>query len=363
MKKIGIDARLLFQTGVGTYVQNLLHYLGEVKNDSLSYKVFILPGDRVKAQSWFPTFQFISSPFKWHTLDEQLGFGMQLEREKLDLMHFTYFGHPVWYKRPFISTIHDLTPLYHATGIASRKNRTVYMAKKCAYSFVLSNQIKRSLHVITPSHTVKEQIISYVANQSYASRISSIHEGVNFRLMELKDKNNNRKYTDPYYLYVGNYYPHKNIYMLLRTYKKINTRKMLVLAGPDDYFRKKILDDIPTLREDDRIKFYPSPSTQDIASLYAYCDAVINPSFSEGFGLPLVEAAFFQKPIIASEIPVFREILGESFYAFDPYSQESMHRTISAFELENQPKIAATRYPMSFKSMTKKIHTLYQSYA
>ena len=48
---------------------------------------------------------------------------------------------------------------------------------------------------------------------------------------------------------------------------------------------------------------------------YTECDALIAASFVEGFGLPLVEAMHFGKPVIASDIPVFREVTQDGSFA------------------------------------------------
>ncbi len=42
MKKIGIDARLYFQTGVGVYTRNLLHFLLENKHENITFYLYFL---------------------------------------------------------------------------------------------------------------------------------------------------------------------------------------------------------------------------------------------------------------------------------------------------------------------------------
>ncbi|MEQ3650105.1 glycosyltransferase family 1 protein [Hyphomonas sp.] len=49
-------------------------------------------------------------------------------------------------------------------------------------------------------------------------------------------------------------------------------------------------------------------SDEELQQLYANCTALIAASFAEGFGLPIVEAGHFDRPVIASDIPVFREV-------------------------------------------------------
>jgi glycosyltransferase involved in cell wall biosynthesis len=61
----------------------------------------------------------------------------------------------------------------------------------------------------------------------------------------------------------------------------------------------------------------PHPVTaEDVAQLYRISDAVLLPSDSEGFGLPLVEAALARVPVVCAELPVFREVAGGGLYTF-----------------------------------------------
>ncbi|AZO48395.1 MAG: glycosyltransferase [Mesorhizobium sp.] len=57
-----------------------------------------------------------------------------------------------------------------------------------------------------------------------------------------------------------------------------------------------------------RLHLHSQVDDGDLATLYTGCDALIAASFAEGFGLPIVEAGHFGKPVIASDIPVFREV-------------------------------------------------------
>ena len=57
-----------------------------------------------------------------------------------------------------------------------------------------------------------------------------------------------------------------------------------------------------------RLGWHESVNDAELSRLYASCDALIAASFAEGFGLPIVEAGHFGKPVLASDIPVFREV-------------------------------------------------------
>ena len=64
--------------------------------------------------------------------------------------------------------------------------------------------------------------------------------------------------------------------------------------------------------------------TAELRRLYSAADAVICPSFSEGFDLPGIEAIRCGAAVVASDIPVHREILGDAALYFDPYSTDSI---------------------------------------
>src|SRR3989344_8561226 len=129
MLNIGIDARLYGQTGVGVYLKNLLYYLEKNAADKLLFYIYLLPQD-------YAVVNFNSINFKkrlvhssWHSFSEQIEFPGILLKDNLDLMHFTYFSYPVFYRRKFVATVHDLTPLLFKTGKASTKNSLIYGIK------------------------------------------------------------------------------------------------------------------------------------------------------------------------------------------------------------------------------------------
>ena len=63
-------------------------------------------------------------------------------------MHFTYFGYPVFYRRKFIATVHDLTPLLFKTGKASTKNPLIYGIKHFFFKHILRSQIENAVSTL-----------------------------------------------------------------------------------------------------------------------------------------------------------------------------------------------------------------------
>ena len=90
--KIGIDARLWNETGVGRYIRNLVWELQKVDRTN-EYVLFVKTGFKIqdlgfKNSKW----KIVHTNVHWHSFEEQLHFPKVLYKENLDLMHFPYFS-------------------------------------------------------------------------------------------------------------------------------------------------------------------------------------------------------------------------------------------------------------------------------
>src|SRR5690606_36949822 len=110
--RIGIDARFFQRStgGVGRYSREPIRHLMRLDTYN-SYTAFLTP-------EGFAEWEFVQHNFKpvvvaspHYTWSEQTAFLRRLNAEKLDLVHFLNFNHPLLYRRPFVTTLHDLTIL------------------------------------------------------------------------------------------------------------------------------------------------------------------------------------------------------------------------------------------------------------
>lgn len=123
-----------------------------------------------------------------------------------------------------------------------------------------------------------------------------------------------------YLLYVGNFNPHKNIKNLILAFKIVREKfedLQLVLAGGGGKNEQKF--DVPP-----ECKIIRFPDDALLKKLYMNAFAFVLPSFQEGLGIPLIEAAYFAKPILASDIDIFRETAGDCALFFDPNSPKDI---------------------------------------
>jgi glycosyltransferase involved in cell wall biosynthesis len=127
----------------------------------------------------------------------------------------------------------------------------------------------------------------------------------------------------------------KNIELALRTMvelRKNYPHAMLLVTGPEgphnpsnvDY-KKKLIEIRNDLKLQGAAHFLaettPGFIPDDvIADFYRLADALLFPSFEEGFGIPLLEAAISSKPIFCADIPVLHELGGSEVNYFNPHA-------------------------------------------
>src|SRR5579871_3501982 len=158
--KIGIDARLWSESGVGRYIRNLVVHLQAIDREN-SYVLFAKNGDvdSIKENLRNKNFRIIATDIRWHSIAEQIRFPGVLIKENLDVMHFPYFSLPVFYTKPFLVTVHDIILHYYPTGKASTLPFLFYQLKLFGYKAVFSQGVKKARKIICVSHTVKEQLM------------------------------------------------------------------------------------------------------------------------------------------------------------------------------------------------------------
>ena len=156
--RIGIDARLINETGVGRYIRNLLTELAKIDRTN-TYVVFV----RKAADFEPPNGRWIRrvADIRWHTIAEQIRMPAIFSKEHLDLLHVPYFNVPLFYFGRFIVTIHDLTILHFDTGKATTLPYIIYKMKRLFYYLVLMKAMHWSEKIIAVSHATRKEILDH----------------------------------------------------------------------------------------------------------------------------------------------------------------------------------------------------------
>ena len=336
--RIGIDCRLWNETGVGRYTRNLVTNLARLdkKND---YVLFAKSEDEKAIKSVVSgQWSVVTTDVSWHGLQEQIRLPKILNDQNLDLMHFPYLSVPIFYNKPYVVTVHDLIINRFATGRASTLPLPVYFAKRVGYHAVLANAVYRSKKIIVPSNAVKTDLLRTYRNVS-SDKVEVTYEGgfdIEIKNKKLNIKDENKELVEGKYLIrVGNFYPHKNVERLLLAFHDFvysdydNHAIKLVLVGKRDYFSKRIEKQIELLNMSSNVVFYENAKDVDLISLYQNAIATIIPSFAEGFSLTAVESMSLGTPVVASDIPVHREICGSAAIYCNPADINDMNQKIN----------------------------------
>lgn len=326
--RIGIDGRFWYQTGVGRYIKCLANELGKIDKKN-SYVLFVLKKDHSEIKKEIKhlnRIKIVPTSIEWHSFKEQILFPHTISHEQVSLMHFPYFSVPVFYKKPFVITIHDLILHHYPTGQASTLNPLAYKVKYIGYRYILRSAVKRASSIITVSQTTKNEIIKHMHVPK--EKIHVTYEGVSPFLTKEMKNNQIPLENETYFLHVGNVYPHKNTDNLLTAYMhfKKNDRKniKLVFVGRKDYFQELLVKKVHSLHIKDDVFFFTDVSDSMLSSFYKHAIALVAPSFMEGFGLPVLEALANSCLVLASNISSFREIAAGAAIYFNPHDVSSI---------------------------------------
>ena len=152
---------------------------------------------------------------------------------------------------------------------------------------------------------------------------------------------------EPYFLVVSTIEARKNHMLLLNVWRRLvedmgHAAPKLIIAGKRGWEAQTpiaVLDRVRQLSS----HVYEAGAVPDAALdlLRRKATAVLMPSFVEGFGMPVTEALAVDTPVIASDIPVFREIVGDAAELIDPLDGPSWRQAVIDYAQKDSPRRAA----------------------
>jgi glycosyltransferase involved in cell wall biosynthesis len=320
---IGIDYRpaLSRATGVGRYFEGLLSGLTRVDRENL-YLLFTSSfKERPRPASRPGNFRLVDRrlPVRllnwlWHRLEiPPLD---SLTGESLDVVHSpTPLLVPARRARAIV-TVCDLFFLDHPETTRAEIRRD--------YAALVRGHARRAEAVLAISETTARDVAEKLAVPE--DRIVVIHAGVDERFLangappgESSGSNGGSGGGSggerPYLLAVATEEPRKNLPRLLEAVALLGARGWdgrLVLAGGPGLDTPNLHEAIGRLGLGTRVTRLGYVGPEALPSLYRRARALVLPSLWEGFGLPLLEAMASGIPIVASDIPVHREVAAEA---------------------------------------------------
>lgn len=207
-----------------------------------------------------------------------------------------------------IATIHDIRVLRESCGLSIREIKN-YLKIKISYTLAVNN----AKHLVTVSEFSKKEMMEYF--QLPSSKISVIGNGWEHLENLVSDESIFDEYPDikkgQYYFAIGSIAPHKNFKWIIKNKKKHPDTSFVIMGKVDESLWKN------NSTEFDGVTYVGYQSDARMAALMRNAKALVFPSLYEGFGIPPLEALAYGIPAIVADIPVMREIFGDSVHYLD----------------------------------------------
>lgn len=167
----------------------------------------------------------------------------------------------------------------------------------------------------------------------------------------------------PYLLMVGARYSHKNVDEVLRIAPLWKSSYRLLVTSCSGKYRLYLENLIRELGIENHVEFKDYVAYDELIKLYQGCAALVYPSKWEGFGIPPLEALACRRPVIVSDIPPHREVLGDSAFFVKLGDVDSWKEAFSGLEDEEtvEAKVLAGSSRVAFYSKEHAVDALQRS--
>lgn len=335
---IGIDASRAnknYKTGTEWYSYHLIAELKKItdpKDQFVLYSREKLRGDLGELPQNWQSRVLNWPPKKFWT---QARLSAEMWRHPPEALFIPAHTLPPIHPKKVVTTCHDVAFL--------RLPRAYDWPALKYHKFAIKFAVRHAEKIIAVSEFTKQELMEFF--RISPDRISVVPNGYNndrYKLIEDKEAIAGvlAKYnlSRPYLLYVGRLEAKKNTPGLIRAFNILkksseflvqNSQLKLVLVGQPGVGFKKVSEAILENNLSSEVIMPGWVGEEDLPYLISGAAAFIFPSFYEGFGIPVLEAMACGTPVVASGIPVIREVAGEAAYLFDPYSPENIAEGIS----------------------------------
>jgi glycosyltransferase involved in cell wall biosynthesis len=280
----------------------------------------------------------------------------KLSRGEFDIVHYPYF-HPFFISLPFtrkekvVVTVHDLIPLIYPKAYPPGvKGRLKFLIQRYL--------VNRADRVITISETSKKDIVRFLGIPE--DKVDVVYLAPKSVYKRVYDRNFlkkiSKKYNLPskFVLYVGDVNYNKNVISLINACKIIGMHLVIVgkgpadlsddrsiiqnIKGPRDWLRfffkmthpehahyRKLIKKFKKNKKILRLGFVPD---NELVAIFNLASVYCQPSYYEGFGVPVLEAMACGTPVVVSKTQALVEISGKAALFANPDDPKDIAKKI-----------------------------------
>jgi glycosyltransferase involved in cell wall biosynthesis len=338
--RITIDARMMgpqHTRGIGRYIEELVRAMVHVAPE---HRYALLVRDPEESPfHGHASVEHVEADVPWYGLAEQVRLPSIIAKTKPDLFHAPHWNVPITCHGgrdrrgvPRVVTIHDLILLEEPLSAnVTTRGPVVTAIKRLGYRVALHDALFRSRRILVPTMFVADWI---------RKRFPSLRTPVDVTGEGMPGGEGGGRWAvgggtvrknQPFLLYVGSAYPHKNLDLLVRAWERLAPRHpdlSLVVAGELDAFMSRVKKEVES-RNLPRVRFLGRVGEEELSVLYEEATAFVFPSRLEGFGLPPLEALAHGCPVVASRAASLPEVLGEDgAIFFEPSSPDGIVKAV-----------------------------------
>lgn len=321
--RIGIDARLAYyrQAGISRYTLQLIEALARLESDD-EFVVFqsVKSREPILSRNNF-TMRRLLTPC--HHRLEQFSLPLELYTAKLDVLHSPDFIPPFRTKSRSVITIHDLNFMLYPHFLTKDAAR---------YYGQIDQAVRRADSIIAVSKATKQDVMRLLGVEDRKVRV--IYEAASPYFRPLRSVQTTEQVRQrfglgsDFILFVSTIEPRKNVPNLLRAFRRLldsyRLDLKLVLVGARGWLFDDVFKLIGDLNLMDDVVWLGRVSTEELLWLYNAAQALIAPSFYEGFGLTPLEAMACGTPVVVSNVSSLPEIVGDAGLTVDPNDTEEL---------------------------------------
>jgi len=311
------------RSGIGLYAYELACRMQNTEELSFSGQVFNFLGRNDNSAS----LSGVSMPVKesrlmpygvYRRIWNLLPFSYEtMSGSHADLSVFFNYIVPPRMSGKVIDTICDMTYLRYPETMNAKNLRRI--------THGIQSSVERSERIITISEFSKREIMELLHVKPEMISVVPCAPSLTMHTADFTETAIKYGITKPYVLYVGTIEPRKNLSRLIRAFDLLKRESeidyQLILAGGEGWNNEEIHREAEQAVCSEDICFTGYVSAQEKNVLYQHAAVLAFPSLYEGFGMPPLEAMYWECPVICSDVASLPEIAGDAACFVDPMDE------------------------------------------